>query len=248
MSFPSSPHKGQRATKNGNVFSFDSDLNRWLSIRSAEDDILYSDIDSEINALRVLIYNNAASAGHPVGTVMVFADANMPPGFLYADGSVFNESLYPQLYDFLGSNELPDFTNRTLGFSIYDQEDLTEYADVYFGVAGYDGAGVTYDSELIRSLLLTELGSRDAQIIALQTRVSDLEDDLAQAISDRVYTDNILSARLNGHDSDLDTKGRFYVQSTAPSGGPNSGWVNTNTMRLHIWDQAASVWTEVATT
>ena len=96
-----------------------------------------------------------------------------------------------------------------------------------------------YDSEII------VLKDRNTQ---LEARATELEGDLAQAIADRVFTDNQLSARLNDHDSDIALRGRFYVQSTPPSGGPNSGWVNTNTMRLAVWDETTSVWTEVALT
>ena len=247
MSFPSTPSHGDTAYLNSHLFEFDSDLNRWLLLRSANEEIIYSNIDSDVNNLRSLIFQNTSSAGHPVGTVMVFANANVPSGFLYADGSTFNELLYPQLYEFLGnSNVLPDLTNRTLGFKVLDQEDHENYADVYFTIAGYNGAGVTFDSELISSIVTLEIADRDSDIAVLKSRVTELEGDLTQAISDRVFTDNQLSARIDNNDSDIALKGRFYVQATAPSGGPNSGWVNTTNMKLHIWD--SDTWVEVVTT
>ena len=247
MSFPSTPSHGDTAYLNSHLFEFDSDLNRWLLLRSANEETIYNDIDSEVDNLRSLIYQNASSAGHPVGSVMAFSAANMPAGFLYADGSTFNELIYPQLYEFLGnSNVLPNLTNRTLGFKTLDQNDSETYPDVFFGIAGYNGAGVTYDSELISSIMQQSLADRDSDIGVLQSRVTELEGDLTQAISDRVFTDNQLSARIDNNDSDIALKGRFYVQATAPSGGPNSGWVNTTNMKLHIWD--SDTWVEVVTT
>ena len=247
MSFPSIPSNGDTAYLNNHLFEFDSDLNRWLLLRSASDEIIYNDIDSEVDNLKSLIFQNASSAGHPVGSVMAFSSANMPAGFLYADGSTFNELIYPQLYEFLGnSNVLPNLVNRTLAFKVLDQMDSEIYPDVHFGVAGYDGAGVTYDSDLISSIMQQSLADRDSEINSLKSRVTELEGDLAQAISDRVYTDNQLSSRIDDNDSDIAQKGRFYVQSTAPSGGPNSGWVNTTNMKLHVWDN--DTWIEVVTT
>lgn len=248
MSFPSLPIHGQFATVNNNRYQYDSDLNRWQLIKSSKQDALYSAIDSEVNILKSLIFQNASSAGHPVGSVMAFASADMPAGFLYADGTRFNTTVYPQLYEFLGTDILPNLTNRDLGFRIYDQNDETDQAVLYFGIAGFDGAGVSYDSDLIATFVDLAIADRDSDINALKNRVTELEDDLAQAVADRVYTDNTLTARLDGHDSDIALRGRFYVQANAPSGGPNSGWVNTNTMRLHVWDESASTWIEVALT
>lgn len=244
MSFPSSPQNGDTATFNGHLFSFDSDLNRWTVLQSAED----LKFDSEITVLTNFLYAGAQSTGFPVGAVVPFAASSFPDGFLLADGSTFNDLTYPDLYEFLGSTTLPDYTGRTFGFKVYDLSDETNYSDVHFGIAAYNGAGFTTDSDVMASLAQAATANTDSEINSLKARVTELEGDLTQAISDRVFTDNALAARLDGHDSDIALRGRFYVQATAPSGGPNSGWVNTNTMRLHIWDETSSVWTEVVTT
>ena len=255
MSLPLSPNHNDTGTLNGSDYQFDSDLQAWLLKRTATDKALESGLDSDILFVRTLITAGAQSAGFPVGSVVPFAVSNLPQGFLLADGSTFNTTLYPELETYLGGNTLPDYTNRSLYFKVVDYTDETVYDEVVFGIAGYNGAGITTDSDIINSVveqqtsdLLTEINTlkadRDSDTIVIQT----LREDLEQAIADRVFTDNTLSARIDGHDSDLNTKGRFYVQATPPSGGPNSGWVNTTNMKLHVFDTTTDTWIEVTLT
>lgn len=77
---------------------------------------------------------------------------------------------------------------------------------------------------------------------------SDLQDEINQVVSDRVFSDNQLSKRIDDVDSDLNARGSFYVQATAPSGSANSGWVNTTNMKLYVWDVDGEVWTQVTLT
>jgi len=239
MSLPLNPSHGQFGYLNGSRFVFDSDSSRWLVVRTAQEISIEEKIDSEVNVLKAFFYQGAQSSGYPVGSVIAFASSSLPAGFLVADGSTFNQFVYPELYACLGNtNVLPDYSNRTLGFKEYDENDPTLFADVVFGIAGYNGAGMYSDSDMLSNVV-------QQYVAELEQRVTELEGDLAQAIADRVYTDNVLAARL---DSDISTKGRFYVQSTPPSGGPNSGWVNTTNMRLHVWSTTTSVWTEVSLT
>jgi hypothetical protein len=52
-------------------------------------------------------------AGNPVGTIIPMYKKSSPNGYLYCDGSTFDETQYPLLYAYLGSNVLPDL--RELG-------------------------------------------------------------------------------------------------------------------------------------
>ena len=248
MALPSSPSHGDIGVWNGNNFVFDSDESRWTITRTDRELAIEQDLDSDVLYLRGLINGSSPSSGFPVGSVLQFSKSNLPNGFLLADGSVFNTSLYPELFEFLGSDVLPDYSNRTLSFKVYDLNDSENYDEVVFGIAGFSGAGLTSDSEIIATLVAQRTTDLDSDIAVLQARVTELEGDLAQAVADRVFTDNQLSARLDGHDSDIALRGRFYVQSTAPSGGPNSGWVNTTNMKLNVWDETSDAWVEVVTT
>ena len=249
MALPSNPAQGDLGTLNGSNYVYDSDNQRWLLTNTNRELTLEAQLDSDVSVLRSLLFDTAASAGFPVGSVVAFAvGGSLPTGFLLADGSSFSKSTYPELFAFLDSEVLPNYTNRTFGYKTYDQEDSNIYPEVVFGIAAYNGAGLISDSDLLRNAVQTYVSDFDSDILVLQNRVTELEGDLAQAVADRVYTDNLLSARLDAHDSDIALKGRFYVQATAPSGGPNSGWVNTTTMRLNVWDETASTWIEVALT
>ena len=243
----------------------DSDLSDRISsdvaaLQLADQAILY-DLDSEVNLFRAFQFAGAQSAGFPVGSIIPYANGSMGQGFILADGSTFNALVYPELAAYLGGNVLPDYTGRQLGYKEYNwpqsfdsDSDFSSY-EVVFGIAAYNGAGLFTDSDLINNILGVMTAEYDSEIIVLkdrntqlEARATELEGDLAQAIADRVFTDNQLSARLNDHDSDIALRGRFYVQPTPPSGGPNSGWVNTNNMRLHVWDVSTGTWTEVVTT
>ena len=48
-------------------------------------------------------------AGNPVGTIIAMYKKSSPSGYLYCDGSTFDQTKYPLLYAYLGSNVLPDY-------------------------------------------------------------------------------------------------------------------------------------------
>lgn len=51
--------------------------------------------------------------GSPVGSYLYLEKKSNPQGYLYCDGSTFDETAYPALYQYLGTNVLPDW--RELG-------------------------------------------------------------------------------------------------------------------------------------
>ena len=48
----------------------------------------------------------------PVGTIMMWHSTTVPDGWLICNGSKFNSSIYPELYNVLGSAVVPDFSGR----------------------------------------------------------------------------------------------------------------------------------------
>lgn len=50
--------------------------------------------------------------GAPVGTLIQQYKKKPMRGYLYCDGSTFDENAYPALYMYLGSNVLPDYTSN----------------------------------------------------------------------------------------------------------------------------------------
>ena len=51
--------------------------------------------------------------GAPVGSYLYLEKKSNPQGYLFCDGSTFDETVYPALYQYLGTNVLPDW--RELG-------------------------------------------------------------------------------------------------------------------------------------
>lgn len=47
--------------------------------------------------------------GAPVGSYLYLEKKSNPQGYLYCDGSTFDETVYPALYQYLGTNVLPDW-------------------------------------------------------------------------------------------------------------------------------------------
>jgi hypothetical protein len=72
--------------------------------------------DSDIEALFNTIWTGGGggNTGFPVGSIMAFASTKMPIGFAYADGSTYNVATYPDLFEVLGTNVLPDLRNQFL--------------------------------------------------------------------------------------------------------------------------------------
>lgn len=50
-----------------------------------------------------------AGAGNPVGSLLHTYKKSNPSGYLFCDGSTFDQTKYPLLYAYLGSNVLPDY-------------------------------------------------------------------------------------------------------------------------------------------
>lgn len=53
--------------------------------------------------------SNSAPVGNPIGTIISTYKKIQPRNYLYCDGSTFDETLYPALYLYLGTNVLPDY-------------------------------------------------------------------------------------------------------------------------------------------
>ena len=53
--------------------------------------------------------SNSAPVGNPIGTIISTYKKIQPRNYLYCDGSTFDETIYPALYLYLGTNVLPDY-------------------------------------------------------------------------------------------------------------------------------------------
>ena len=57
--------------------------------------------------------------GAPVGTLISQYKKVPMSGYLYCDGSTFDENAYPALYMYLGTNVLPDYSNNVENGYVY---------------------------------------------------------------------------------------------------------------------------------
>lgn len=89
--------------------------------------------------------------GAPVGSYLMLEKKSNPQGYLYCDGSTFDANAYPALYQYLGTNVLPDWRE----FSPVGAEQNT--TNVYD--AGTNPDGVIHDHDVY-----TEGQAKDDQL------------------------------------------------------------------------------------
>lgn len=89
-------------------------------------------IVKEINGQKKIIpLTTDAGTGAPVGT-LIFQYKKVPmSGYLYCDGSTFDQNAYPALYMYLGTNVLPDYRECVMVGAEQNTTDTIATHDVY---------------------------------------------------------------------------------------------------------------------
>lgn len=275
MSLPNNPSHGAVGYLNGISYQFDAVHNKWFITKTNievdqlsdvsttpanDDEVLAWDSDNQqwtpisiqqaLGATGQKINVHTVGEGEldfeltntPIGDVVVIKNGvQLPTSYYNVVGRIvyYTNNGYP-----LKPNDLLQFiynNGSNVGFSA-ELNDLTDVSYTQNTLEQNDVLGWDSDSQSFKSYNLQNT------VTILENRIAELEGDLAQAVSDRVYTDNTLSARITDNDSDISTSGKFYVQATPPTGGPHSGWVNTTNMKLNVWDTGSEVWTEISLT
>ena len=103
-----------------------------------------------------------AGAGNPVGTIIPMYKKSSPSGYLYCDGSTFDQTKYPLLYAYLGSNKLPDYRE----FALVGAEENT--TDVYN--ASTNPTGTIHDHDVY-----TEGQAKDDQLQSHTHNIQNVE-------------------------------------------------------------------------
>ena len=103
-----------------------------------------------------------AGAGNPVGTIIPMYKKSSPSGYLYCDGSTFDQTKYPLLYAYLGSNVLPDYRE----FALVGAEENT--TDVYN--ASTNPTGTIHDHDVF-----TEGQAKDDQVQSHTHNIQNVE-------------------------------------------------------------------------
>ena len=74
----------------------------------------------EINGEKTIIpLTTDTGTGAPVGTLIQQYKKKPMSGYLYCDGSTFDENAYPALYMYLGTNVLPDYREGVMVGYVY---------------------------------------------------------------------------------------------------------------------------------
>ena len=89
-------------------------------------------IVKEINGEKTIIpLTTDTGTGAPVGTLIQQYKKKPISGYLYCDGSTFDENAYPALYMYLGTNVLPDYRECVMVGAEQNTTDTIATHDVY---------------------------------------------------------------------------------------------------------------------
>lgn len=89
-------------------------------------------IVKEINGEKKIVpLTTDTGTGAPVGTLISQYKKVPMSGYLYCDGSTFDQNAYPALYMYLGSNVLPDYRECVMVGAEQNTTDTIETHDVY---------------------------------------------------------------------------------------------------------------------
>ena len=89
-------------------------------------------IVKEINGEKIIIpLTTDTGTGAPVGTLIQQYKKKPMSGYLYCDGSTFDQNAYPALYMYLGSNVLPDYRECVMVGAEENTTDTIATHDVY---------------------------------------------------------------------------------------------------------------------
>lgn len=85
-----------------------------------------------------------AEGSLPTGTMVSWPGKEIPEGFLWCNGATFDKEEYPALYDFLGTNVLPDLRDRTI-WGATSANDVGKYLED--GLPNVQGSFTCWGSE-----------------------------------------------------------------------------------------------------
>lgn len=94
-----------------------------------------SEIVNQVTDMYNSLFNKVAACGMPLGTVLTLPNETInPAGYLKCDGSAFDTAKYPLLYDYLGSDHLPNLYSHKLS----DTPDIAITSNDMYASTSYD--------------------------------------------------------------------------------------------------------------
>jgi hypothetical protein len=219
--------------ENNTILSWDSDNQQWVSKQFTNDPLGAIAVRNQ----KFVISNSETSFRlkfFPLGDVVVIRNGiNLP---------IDSYSVSGRFVTYTGSVDLENGDELTIRYNYGTSAALTTE------LANLTDVDVVTNLPKQGEVLSWDSDNEVFKPTDLEPRLKNIEDDLLQVSSDRIFTDNLLSNRINNLDSDLNARGSFYVQADPPPGSANSGWVNLNDMKLYFWDTRVETWTQIALT
>ena len=157
---------------------------------------------------KIIPLTTDTGTGAPVGTLVSQYKKVPMSGYLYCDGSTFDENVYPALYMYLGTNVLPDYRECVMVGAEQNTTDTIATHDVY-------GEGEFKDDQLQEHKHYSKMFSV-TQGQNAGANIADYTTDINDNSSDTRYTLNVANAR-----TDTTTHGKqkaVYVYIKATSG------------------------------
>ena len=164
-------------------------------------------IVKEINGEKKLIpLTTDTGTGAPVGTLIQQYKKKPMSGYLYCDGSTFDQNAYPALYMYLGTNVLPDYRECVMVGAEQNTTDTIATHDVY-------GEGEFKDDQLqnhIHNISLQEVTDSDSP----STKgITSYKDNVSNTTSS-----GVVNARTGDTDTTHGKQKAVYVYIKATSG------------------------------
>ena len=153
---------------------------------------------------KIIPLTTDTGTGAPVGTLITQYKKVPMSGYLYCDGSTFDENAYPALYMYLGTNVLPDYRECVMVGAEQNTTDTIATHDVY-------GEGEFKDDQLqdhIHNISLLEVTDADLPDIK---GVAAYRDDIPN-----INSSGVVNAR--GGDTTHGKQKAVYVYIKATSG------------------------------
>ena len=158
-------------------------------------------IVKEINGQKKIVpLTTDTGTGAPVGTLISQYKKVPMSGYLYCDGSTFDENAYPALYMYLGTNVLPDYRECVMVGAEQNTTDTIATHDVY-------GEGEFKDDQL------------QSHTHSIRNENPNGDEGYSVQYSDRGYLNNIYTEENYGGDTTTHGKQKaVYVYIKATSG------------------------------
>ena len=168
-------------------------------------------IIKEINGQKKIVpLTTDTGTGAPVGTLISQYKKVPMSGYLYCDGSTFDENVYPALYMYLGTNVLPDYRECVMVGAEQNTTDTIATHDVYTQGEFKDDQLQDHKHNLKR------FGFNGGGNIKLD--VADLSSNIDDNNTTDYYTLNVANARTGDTNTTHGKQKAVYVYIKATSG------------------------------